>query len=432
MTLRLAAFAAAAFLIAQPTLAKDLERATPESTGLSKVEMDKLKAAMAQIVASGQRAGIVYAVAHKGKLVALEAIGKRDLEKNLPMEVDTQFHLASLSRVLSGGTILSLVDEGKLKMSDPVSKYIPEFAQTPVLKSVDGDTVVTEPQATPLTVRHLFTYTGGFSYGDGLPKSLGLKQSDVIKKDGTLKEGIETLAKFPLVNQPGAKWHYGFSGDVLGRVAEVASGQQLDEFMRTHLTDKLGMKDTGFYAKDPARLAAVYTPDAATGKLKVTNVDQLQNFTAPSKFNSGGGGMVSTVPDYIRFGQMLANGGTLDGVRVLKAETVKAMLSRQTTPEQGMTYWYDPERYQSVKGYAWGYAIGVRVDGVPHQVPGSSGDAGWAGFTNTWFFVDPKNEIVGVAMSQLVGTDPGAPVLTALRSGIYLALGKADALKLDK
>ena len=144
MTLRLAAFAAAAFLIAQPTLAKDLERATPESTGLSKVEMDKLKAAMAQIVASGQRAGIVYAVAHKGKLVALEAIGKRDLEKNLPMEVDTQFHLASLSRVLSGGTILSLVDEGKLKMSDPVSKYIPEFAQTPVLKSVDGDTVVTE------------------------------------------------------------------------------------------------------------------------------------------------------------------------------------------------------------------------------------------------------------------------------------------------
>src|SRR6185436_17891189 len=134
----------------------------------------------------------------------------------------------------------------------------------------------------------------------------------------------------------------------------------------------------------------------------------------------------------LRFAQMLVNGGTLDGVRVLKPETVKAMLSRQTTPEQGMTYWYDPERYQSVKGYAWGYAIGVRVDGVPHQMPGVSGDAGWAGFTNTWFFVDPKNEIAAVAMSQLVGTDEGAPVLTALRTGVYEALGIKEAFDLSK
>jgi CubicO group peptidase (beta-lactamase class C family) len=224
--------------------------------------------------------------------------------------------------------------------------------------------------------------------------------------------------------QPGAKWHYGFSGDVLGRVAEVASGQPLDEFLRTRLFAKLGMRDTGFWVKNPARLAEVYRP-GKSGKLENASAGAafLSNYIAPGPLMSACGGLVSTVPDYLRFAQMLLNGGELDGVRILRAETVRAMLTRQTTPEQGLVYWYAPSQYPAVSGYAWGYAIGIRVEGS-HNVAGSLGDAGWAGFTNTWFFIDPKEDVAAVAMSQYLGPDDGAPVITTLRQGIYDALAK--------
>jgi CubicO group peptidase (beta-lactamase class C family) len=137
---------------------------------------------------------------------------------------------------------------------------------------------------------------------------------------------------------------------------------------------------------------------------------------------SAGGGLVGTVPEYLRFAEMLLNGGELDGMRVLRAETVQAMLTRQTTPSQGLVYWYAPGLYPSVAGYAWGYSIGIRVDGT-HNVPGSPGDAGWAGFTNTWFFIDRRHDVAAVVMSQYLGPDDGAPLITTLRRGVYEALG---------
>jgi CubicO group peptidase (beta-lactamase class C family) len=414
-----------------PADAKSLERAALEQTGLSAAALGRMKASMTALVDTGKRAGIVYAVAHKNKIIAQEAIGRRDLEKNLPMEVDTIFRLASLTRVLTGAAILTLVDDGRLEMDDPVSKYIPEFANTQVVKEIAGDKVITEPQKRPMTVHHLFTYTAGFGSAPNWPARIVPKQGEILNPDVSLAEGMHRLASYPLLTHPGDKWRYGIPGDVLGRVAEVASGLPLDEFLRQRMYEPLGLKDTGFWTREPYRLAAVYTTDSA-GKLVPTDVDRLSTFTRPSLQMGASGGLAGTVPDYLRFAQMLVNGGTLDGVRVLKAETVKAMLSRQTTPDQGMTYWYDPDRYESTKGYAWGFAIGVRVDGVPQQMPGVSSDAGWAGFTNTWFFVDPRNQVAAVAMSQLVGADKGAPVLTALRTGVYEALGIQDAFDLNK
>ncbi len=431
LTSVLASFALVA-VSAAPVFAKDLEPATPESTGMSSAALDKMRAAMKKLVDDGKRAGVVYAIAHKNKLVLMEAYGKRDIGKNLPMETDTIFRLASLSRVMTAGAILTLVDEGKMKLDDPVSKYIPEFANTPVVKSIDGDKAVTEPQKRPMTVRHLFTYTAGFGSEANWPKSIMPKPGEVLNPDVSLADGIRKLASYPLLTHPGDKWRYNTPGDVLGRVAEVAAGQPLDEFMKTHLYGKLGIKDTGFWTKQPERVAAVYTTDTSGKIVQTHDADLLQTIDRPSKQMSASGGLAGTVPDYLRFAQMLVNGGTLDGVRVLKPETAKAMISRQTTPEQGMTYWYDPERYQSTKGYAWGYGIGVRVPGVHHQMPGIAGDAGWAGYTNTWFFVDPKNEIAAVAMTQLIGVDEGAPVLTALRTGVYESLGLKDAFDLDK
>jgi CubicO group peptidase (beta-lactamase class C family) len=355
----------------------------------------------------------------------MEAYGSRNLEKKLPMQLDTQFRIASLTRVLSGATILTLTEDGTLGLNDAVAKYIPEFATTPVIKSVEGDKVITEPQKTPLTVRHLFTYTGGFGYAPDWPKSLGLQQDMVIGLDGTLQKGVKTLAKYPLLNQPGAKWHYGFSGDVLGAVAEVAAKKEIDVILKERMLDKLGMKDTGYWTKDADRIAVVYGPDEKTGKLVTRNegADGLSSFTRPGTLKSAGGGLLSTVPDYLRFAQMLLNEGQLDGVRVMKPETVKAMISRQTTADQGLVYWYQPDRYTTFKGYAWGYAIGVRVEGT-HALPGNVGDAGWAGFTNTWFFIDPKTQVTGVAMTQYLGPDQESVVIKRLREGIYAALAK--------
>lgn len=414
-----------AALMSASAAAQDLAPAAPGSVGMTDAGIAKLKAEMKRLVDEGTRTGVVFAVAREGKLVAEGAYGHRNVERNLPMTMDTQFRLASLSRVLTGATVLTLLDEGQIALTDPVSKFIPEFAATPVIKSAVGDAITTEPQRTPLTVRHLFTYTGGFGYGTDWPKTLGMRQDLVLGPDQTLADGIRKLASYPLLTQPGDKWRYGFSGDVLGRVAEVASGQPLDEFLRTHMFDKIGMKDTGFWTKDAARLAEIYGPgpDGKTVNLS-SRASNLSTFTTPPKMMSAGGGLVSTVPDYLRFAQMLMNQGRLDGVQVLKAETARAMLSRQTTPAQGLVYWYDPGKYVAFNGYAWGYAIGVRVDEGQHGVPGTIGDAGWAGFTNTWFFIDPKEKIAAVAMTQYLGPDDEAVVIKRLRTGVYEALVK--------
>ena len=427
---RFPAIAAAALtltVVSNSASAKALEPASPASVGMSAPALAAMKAEMQGLIDTQKRAGIVYAVARNGKLIALEAMGLRDVEKKLPMTKDTIFRLASMSRSLTGATILSLLDDGKLHLSDPVAKYIPEFANTQVIKAVEGDTVTTEPQKTPLTVENLFTYTSGLGYGGSWPKNIPLVQSQIIDLDSTLEVGIRRLAAFPLLYQPGAKWHYGFSGDVLGRVAEVAAKQPLDVFLQQHMFDKIGMKDTHFSVpeNDLGRFAEVYGP---VGTEKLANISarvaNLSSFTKPGTFFSAGGGLVSTVPDYLRFVQMLLNGGEIDGVRVLKAKTVKMMLTRHTTPQQGLVYWYDPPSvFHNVKGYAWGLAIGIRADEAEHVIPGSPGDATWAGFINTVFFLDPKTKIAAVAMSQYLG--PDEPVMTqALRKGIYAAIEK--------
>ncbi len=415
-----------ALMLTTAAQARDLERAPAESVGMTQAGLARLKSDMQAMVADGHRAGIVYAVARKGKLVALETIGKRNVEKNLPMTADTQFRLYSMTRAVSTAAILTLVDEGKLKLDDPVSKYIPAFGNMPVIKALDAEPIVTEPQRTPMTVFHLFTYTSGLGYARDWPKSIGMDQRDILDLNGTIADGVAKLAKYPLMYQPGAKWHYGFSSDVLGRIAEIASGERLDQFMRKRLLDKLGMADTGFSVHLGKRdmLADAYALDGSGKQSNVTaRLPPSSSYDKPGTFFSAGGGLVSTASDYLRFCQMLLNGGTLDGVRVLKAETVKNMLTRHTTPDQGLVNWYEPKPPTLWEGYAWGLAIGVRAEEADHTVPGSPGDAGWDGLAKTHFFVDPKEDLTAVAMSQAIGPDdPNLGIV--LRKGVYGALKK--------
>jgi CubicO group peptidase (beta-lactamase class C family) len=207
---------------------------------------------------------------------------------------------------------------------------------------------------------------------------------------------------------------------VLGRVAEIASGQRLNVFLQRRLFDKIGMTDTGYWVKDPLMLAEVYGPDE-TNKMVLKQAPASSSYTKPGTLYSAGGGLVSTAPDYLRFLQMLLNGGVLDGARVLKPETVKMMLTRQTTPQQGLVYWYNHDSTPVFRGYAWGLAIGVRAAEGPHAAPGSDGDAAWGGLANTAFFIDPKEQIAAVAMTQYLGRDePTLPLV--LRNGVYGAI----------
>ncbi len=413
---------------ASMSAAKDLEPAEPESVGLLTQSIDKLAADMRALVDNGKRSGIVSAVARKGKLVHLQAYGKRDLEEDLPMEEDTLFRLYSMSRAITAVGLLSLYEDGKYQLDDPVSKYVPEFATTPVL--IKRDETATVAQTTPLTIYHLFTYTAGFGYPFSYPQSIGVSFDSVLGVDDTLATGIRNLAGFPLMDQPGARWYYGFSGDALGRVAEVAAGQPYDEILKERVFDPLGMTDTGFYVADDQwdRLAEAYRPNE-DGVLTNTTatLPVINSYKEGKQMFSGGGGLVGTAMDYLRFGQMLLNKGELDGVRVLKPETVELMTRNHLTDEQGPLNWYAAGRgtpddpWWNQDGYGWGLSIGVRLDEGPHGVPGGKGEVRWDGLANTTFFVDPENEIVAVAMAQYLAPDQ-IDLELVLRRNLYGAL----------
>lgn len=405
---------------------KPLPRAAAAEVGLDEAAMAGLSRSMKALVDQKLRAGVVYGVVRDGKVVALEAFGQRSIERKLPMQTDSVVRLYSQSRAVTGAAILTLVEEGKIALDDPVARYIPEIADMQVIAEIkDGQVTATVPQDPAMTVRHLFTYTSGLGYAADWPKSVGMEQRDILALDQTIETGVRKLAKYPLLYQPGAKWVYGFSSDVLGRVAEVASGQPLNVFLRERLTQRIGMADTDFHVRDgdTDRLADVYGPGPEKGTLinRTAAAPPSSGYVTPAKMFSAGGGLVSTAMDYLRFMQMLLNGGELDGVRVLKPETVKMMLSRQTAPEQGLVYWYNHASTPVFRGYAWGLAIGVRADEGPHAAPGSPGDAAWGGLANTAYFLDPKERVAAVALSQYLGPDePTLPLI--LRHGVYAAL----------
>ncbi|MBL8642807.1 MAG: beta-lactamase family protein, partial [Rhodospirillaceae bacterium] len=386
----------------------------------------------AALVDQGKRAGVVYAVARGGKLAALKALGWRNLENKVAMTTDSIFRIYSMSRAVTGSAVLTLVEDGKLSLDDPVAKYIPEIGEMPVITEVlNGQVIATVPQAQPMTIRHLFNYTSGLGYAPAWPAGVGIKQRDILALDQTTIEGIRKLAKYPLLHQPGTKWAYGFHSDVLGAVAEVISGQPLDRFVRERVTGKLGMADTDFTiaAASQPRFADVYRP-GPDGKLRNISAEAPPsgNYLKPGPFFSGGGGMTSTAMDFLSFAEMLRQGGSFNGARVLKPETVKAMTTNALTARQGgEVYWNDSYALDLCRGYGWGLALGVRLPPsdtiTPHTAPGTTGDFGWYSLANAMWFADPSEEISAVVMSHYQGVgqrDAGA----ALREGVYAALGR--------
>ena len=369
-------------------------------------------------------AGTVTLVARNGKVVYHEAAGRRDVEKNVPMTTDTLFRIASMSKAITSVAVMMLVEEGRVHLDDPVSRFIPSFAKSTVVVPPPAGTSTalmassagSVPAARPITIRHLLTHTSGISYGSGNPFEADYRAANVIgwyfaDKNEPIATTIDRLAKLPLDSQPGDKYVYGFNTDILGVVVEKVSGQSLADFMKTRIFTPLKMTNTGFYV-DPAqadRLATVYSvtsAGAAITKAPDPGTGQGNYVVGPRQSFSGGAGLVSTASDYARFLQMLLNGGTLDGARLLGPKTVELMTSNHV----GSLY------SNGNFGFGLGFEITEHVGRSGR--PGSVGEFGWGGAYGTKYWVDPEEKLVVVYMTQLM-PQTGVDVADRLRALLY-------------
>jgi len=366
--------------------------------------------------------GAVVAIAHNGKIAYLEAVGTQDRKKRVPMKTDAIFWIASMTKPITSVAAMMLVDEGKLDLAVPVYRYLPELKDMQVgLEKVDTITgatrLVLEPPIRPMTVRDLLQHTSGLVYPEeGNTAVHNRYRWAVFRRDATLAEFVASLAKLPLAHQPGEVWEYSWGVDVLARVVEVASGQPFNEFLESRLFKPLGMVDTDFYVPE-AKLSRLVDPPPS-GR------SPLWDVTKPSKLYSGGGGLVSTAPDYLRFCQMLLNGGELDGVRILRPSTVEQMTAPSlpaNIPFTGVVGGFVGPRW----GSSWGLGFAIRTDPNSSIVPGAIGSFTWGGLWGTRFWIDPAEQLAVVQMIQIEPSDDKGQYMRALRQFTYDALRAA-------
>ncbi len=368
---------------------------------MSSARLEHFDALMQDYVGQGKMNGIVVIALHKGKIVHYNSYGLRNIEAKEAMQKEDIFRVFSMTKPIVSAAALTLMEEGKYLLNDPVSDFLPEFKNPKVyVEEKDGEMIL-ENAKSPIRFRHIFTHTSGISYGTLVPllgeDSLYTKrfqEADLFNSQQTLAEMIKKLAGLPLIRHPGATFCYGFSADVLARLIEVISGQSVDEFLKKRIFDPLEMNDTGYIIPKEKwdRMATVYTNDES-GILKVSplSTDSFKN----RRLLPGGHGLVSTAMDYARFSQMLLNKGELNGVRILSPKTIELMTSNFLRDEDNDTPFFDR------KESGFGLGVQVVIEPVIFGKLWSKGTYGFSGYTNTYFFVDPEAELVGVFMNQV-------------------------------
>jgi CubicO group peptidase (beta-lactamase class C family) len=371
-------------------------------------------------IATGKIPGAVILIQQHGQPVYFENFGVRDVVTTLPMTADTIFRLYSMSKPITSVTAMMLVEDGKLRLDDPVSKYIPAFTEAKVgVEKPDENAkpkLVLEPLNRPITIEDLLRHTSGLTYGfygDNAARKL-YANSDLFEGDFDNAQFVERIAKLPLAEQPGTLWDYGHSTDVLGRVIEVVSGQSLYQFEKQRLLDPLAMTDTAFYVADAAKRRLIAEP--MPNDRFVTPVAGIRDPMLPRRWESGGAGMVGTIGDYAHFLQMLLNGGTFEGRRYLKPETIALMTSDHIGPETKIArdQFYFPG---ADSGFGLGFA--VRTSTPPHT-SWPLGEYRWDGVGGTFFFVDPKDDMFMICMMQ--SPSQRGRIQTELKALIYEAI----------
>jgi CubicO group peptidase (beta-lactamase class C family) len=397
------------------------ESPPPQSRQFARAGLDKVGDYFKNEIASGKIPGAIVLIQQHGKLVYFEKFGVRDIATGLPMTDDTIFRLYSMSKPVTSVAAMMLVEDGRLSLDDPVSKYVPAFAGVKVgVETTDENgtpALVLEPLDRPITIEDLLRHTSGLTYGfygENAVRKL-YANSDLFDGDFDNAQFVERLAKLPLADQPGTRWDYGHSTDVVGRIIEVVSGKSLFQFEKQRLLDPLGMTETAFFVADAAQRPRIAEPmpyDRFTRP-----VAGIKDSTLPRRWESGGAGMVGTIGDYARFAQMLLSGGTLDGRRYLKPETIALMASDHIGPETKIEH--DPFYFPGPdSGYGLGFAVRTAV---PANTSWPLGEYRWDGAAGTSFFVDPRDDMFVLCMVQ--APSQGGRIQLALKTLIYQALG---------
>ena len=383
-------------------LGQGLPRVGPEEVGLSSDRLERIDTVLQRYVDSGQIAGAVALVARQGEVAYFKPFGQANLADGTPMRTDAVFRIASMTKAITSVAVMMLYEEGRLLLSDSVSKYIPAFQDPQVIDSFSEEdtTYTTVPAEREITIHDLLTHTSGISYGFGGPfQAIYQKASisgGVTSIDATIGEKMKELGRLPLAHQPGAQWTYGLNTDLLGYLVEVISGQTLAAFFEERIFEPLGMEDTFFYPppEKAGRLATIYTLSEDGSLEENADTDRLNRFyEGPQTYYSGGGGLSSTASDYARFLQMLLNGGALEDVRLLSPKTVQMMTIKQIG-DLG----FEP-------GRSFGLGFSIVTDLGTTGTLGSNGSYRWGGAFYTDYWVDPEEDLIGVIMVQLIPND---------------------------
>ena len=373
-------------------------------------------------IATGKIPGAIILIRQHGQPVYFENFGVRDTATRLPMTAETIFRLYSMSKPVTSVAAMMLVEDGKLRLDDAVSKYIPAFADAKVGVEKPGENgrpaLALEPLNRPITIEDLLRHTSGLTYGfygDSEVRRL-YAQADLFNSDMSNAEFVERIAKLPLAEQPGTLWDYGHSTDVLGRVIEVISGQSLFQFEKQRLLDPLGMTETAFYVADEAKRPLLAEP--MPEDRSISPLAKIRDPMMPRRWESGGAGMVGTIGDYARLAHMLLNGGTFEGRRYLRPETIAEMTSDHIGPETRIARdgLYFPG---ANSGFGLGFAVRTST---PPNTSWPLGEYRWDGVAGTFFFIDPKDDMFAVFMVQ-TPSERGR-IQLALKTLIYQALGK--------
>ena len=395
--------------------------------GFSTKRLQRIDRLMNDYVEQGRFPGISVSVVRRGQLVYAKEFGYSDIKTKRPLKRDDIFRIYSMTKPITGVAVMMLYEEGKFMLWDPVSMYIPEFKDFKVFDSVENGVVQTVECEREMTIRDLLRQTSGLGNGfeEGPTQDIYATKEPYGRPDMTLEDATRKLPySVPLCSQPGTVWKYGSSIDVLGRLIEIWSGQSLDQFMQQRIFKPLQMDDTSFYLSENKadRLTNIYVWSKEKGLTELGKKDAYDLYIPDkNKFLSGGGnpGLLSTASDYLRFCQMLVNGGILNETRLLNPRTVQLM-SMNALPECAFLKWPTTPNWVMLEGYGYGFTVCVRMDNAKSQALGSIGDYGWSGAASTWFSIDPKEDLVILLLTQTKHCD--TEIQVKLKTLVYQAM----------
>jgi CubicO group peptidase (beta-lactamase class C family) len=395
-----------------------MDRCAPKDVGLSSKRLKRVDAMAQRYTEEGKLAGLVTLVARKGRVAHFGTCGVQDLQTGVPMDYDTIFRIYSMTKPITTVALMMLYEQGLFQLRDPMSRFLPDFKEAKVWAS-EGELV--DP-IREITIYDLLTHTAGFSYGGyketGIPVDKLYDEADLDNIEITNQEMVRRIASLPLMYQPGQSWFYSVATDVVGHLVEVISGMPLDTYFEERIFTPLGMRDTAFYVPEAKleRFAALYGP-GEDGSLKLLDDPATGEYARPPRLLAGGHGLVSTTTDYLRFCQMLLNGGELDGVRLLGRKAVELMTMNHL-PESMIPIGWPPD---VMHGYGFGLGFRVRVDDAQAGLLGSVGEYAWGGYASTSFFIDPREALIAILMPQFVPSGY-YPILEEFRVLVYQAL----------